>query len=735
MTFRNCIAITHGMHPSEACQLSRALRRRPAQADSTRRVLPGIAVPLLLVLDALLCGAALGQSPPPVTLEAVEVRGQVEPTGPEATRPSVRLRGDALRERGARTIGETIGDEQGVANGSFGPGVGLPVIRGLSGPRVRMLSNGSATHDAGMFSPDHAATVETVVADEVRILRGPSTIRYGGGAIGGVVDVRDGRIPDRLPDRPFATSMQSRFGLNGKEFVQGLTTKARSGGLALHADAFYRNRENVSIPGCTIDEGAIRQQFGLTSTRTTCGHIANSNARSRGGSFGASAFGESGYVGASLTTLDNSYGIPPSAGSHGGPDNPVRIDLQNRRADARMEWWLDTAGLETLRLDYGKVRYRHDEIENRVVGTRFSNDAEDWRLEAATRFTDNLSGFIGVQRLDRVFSAIGDEAFVPLTDTNSRAFYVMQRLSIGSVDLEAAWREERQSVSPRPQRTIDGRVLLFPDTDYTASNYSAAATWRWRRGSSLRGIVGRSVRPPEVHELYSFGPHLATRTFDQGNARLSTEAMKTVDLTLEHEFSWGRFEVTGFRNDASGFIYQRTARGIFWDTEEQRFRARCVRLEDCLQVTRYDQADARFTGYEFNSTFPLDLQRLGRVELSLFADRVRGRLVSLAEDVPRIPPHRYGVELRRNVDQWRMRLRITRAAAQEAAGANETPTKGYVLVAAHASRRVRAAGQDLQVFINGRNLLDREIRNATSFLRSFSPEPGRSIEIGIEARF
>jgi iron complex outermembrane receptor protein len=307
------------MHPFDACQLPRAFRRRPAAAAPGRTALPGSAACLLLALDAFLCAAALGQSRPPVTLETVEVRGQVEQGAPESTRPSVRLRGDALRERGARTIGETIGDEQGVANGSFGPGVGLPVIRGLSGPRVRMLSNGSATHDAGMFSPDHAATVETVVADEVSILRGPSTIRYGGGAIGGVVDVRDGRIPDRLPDRPFAATTQSRFGLNGKEFVQGLTTKARSGGLALHADAFYRNRENVSIPGCTIDEGAIRQQFGLTSTRTTCGHIANSNARSHGGSFGASAFGESGYVGASLTTLDNNYGIPPSAGRMEAP--------------------------------------------------------------------------------------------------------------------------------------------------------------------------------------------------------------------------------------------------------------------------------------------------------------------------------------------------------------------------------------------------------------------------------
>jgi iron complex outermembrane receptor protein len=690
---------------------------------------------LAFTLDAFALRSALAQSAPPVTLAPVEVRGQVEPDTPEPTRPSSRLRGDALRERAARTIGETIGDEPGVANASFGPGVGLPVIRGLSGPRVRMLTNGSATHDAGMFSPDHASTVEAVLADEVRVLRGPSTIRYGGGAIGGVVDVRDGRIPDRLPERRFSGAAQTRFGFNGNEFVQALSAKGRAGRIALHGDGFYRDRSNVSIPGCTIDEAAVRQQFGLINNRTSCGYIPNSDALSRGGSFGASAFGEIGYVGGSLSALDNNYGIPPSAGSHGGPDAPARIDLSNRRGDARMEWWIDRGVLETVRLDYGRVRYRHNEVESGVVATRFSNDADDWRVEAATRISEQLSGFIGLQRLDRVFSALGEEAFVPVTDTGSTAVYLMQRLSLGSVDLEAGWRTERQSVVAQPQRTVDGRVLVFPSTEFSAESYSLATTWRWQPNSSLRGILGRAVRAPEVHELYSFGAHLATRTFDVGNARLSTEAMKTFDVTLDHDFGFGRIEVTGFRNDASGFIYQRTASGIFWDTEEQRFRARCVRLEDCLPVTRYEQSEARFTGYEIDSTFPLNTQVLGRMELSVFADRVRGRLTALGEDVPRLPPGRYGVEVRKVLEDWRMRLRVTRAAAQDAPGANETPTAGYVAMGAYASRRIRMGDQQVVVFVNARNLLDRQIRNSTSFLRSFSPEPGRSIELGIEARF
>jgi iron complex outermembrane recepter protein len=110
------------------------------------------------------------------------------------------LTGDTLHNKAAATIGETLRDEPGITNSGFGPGVGKPVIRGQVGNRVKVMQDGLGTLDASSASGDHAITTEALVAERIEVLRGPATLRYGNGAIGGVVNVIDNRIPDTLPD-------------------------------------------------------------------------------------------------------------------------------------------------------------------------------------------------------------------------------------------------------------------------------------------------------------------------------------------------------------------------------------------------------------------------------------------------------------------------------------------------------------------------------------------------------
>lgn len=694
-------------------------------------------LPLAAVVAAVLAPPAWPQGGEAVTLDPVEVKAA--PVGEDAvvepTRPSNRLTGEALRERLGATLGETVGDELGVSNASFGPGVGLPVIRGLTGPRVRVLTNGLPTHDAGMFSPDHATTADPVLADEVRVLRGPATIRYGGAAIGGAVDVLDGRIPSAPPQRPLAGSAAARYGFNGGSTTAGLRLDGGDRVVALHADGFVRRRGNVAIPGCAIDDAAVRQQFGVIAFPNSCGVLLNSDAESSGGSVGGSVFSDRGYVGGALSQLLNNYGIPPGPGSHGGAGDIARIDLNNRRADGRLEVWGDGKWIEALRVDFGQVRYRHDEVENGVIATTFKNDATDWRMEVDHRLGPNVRGVVGGQLLDRDFSALGAEAFIPATTTDMSAFYVVERATFGAVDLEGGWRREWLDIAAGPQRTVDRRLLTFPAREFTAGSYSVAATWRFVPQASVRGILSRAERAPEVSELYSFGPHLATRTFDQGNAALRKEATRSFDLTLAGDVNWARGSATLFWTETAGFIFQRTVGGIFWDTEENRFRARCVRLEECLPVVRYDQSDARFNGYELELAFRLSAPVVGQFELALFADQVTGRLTSRNEDVPRLPPRRYGVQLTRESGPWLAWLRWMRADAQEFPGANETPTAGYDLLNAYLAYRTRVSRFAPIVFLRARNLLDEEIRYSTSFLRNYAPEPGRSIELGLQVSF
>jgi iron complex outermembrane receptor protein len=211
--------------------------------------------------------------------------------------------------------------------------------------------------------------------------------------------------------------------------------------------------------------------------------------------------------------------------------------------------------------------------------------------------------------------------------------------------------------------------------------------------------------------------------------------MRSLDLTWNADARWVRFNGALFLNDVDNFVFQRSISNIFFDADEGRFRTRCVSLDECLPVVNYEQASARFMGYEAETTLRMLSDIVPPVEVTLFSDYVHARLTATNENVPRQPPLRYGVQLATASGPWSARIRYTHANAQDRAGVNETETKGYNLLNLHASYRRKVMGRPGSVFVRARNLLNEEIRSSTSFLRNFSPEPGRSIELGVELVF
>jgi iron complex outermembrane receptor protein len=679
--------------------------------------------------------AVIGQDSVPTELAPIQVEGERIIEAPlEPGRPETLLKGGGLRDRRGGTLGETVGEEAGVHNASFGSGVGLPVIRGLSGARVKVLSNGGATYDASIFSPDHASTADTTMAESVRILRGPATVRYGGGAIGGVVDVDDGRIPLQVPRRAFSGGLDTSVNMNGAERVGALRLEGGNSALALRGSAFSRGRQDSRIPGCAVDDHAVFQQFGQINTENSCGTLRNSDAHSAAGTLGGSVFVGNALLGAAVSNGSNNYGIPPAPGhSHGG-ENRVRIRMDNRRVDTRAEW-LGESWLEGIRYTGSHVEYRHDEIDNGTVATTFRNDAIEQRLEAAHRIHENLPGVIGVHHVQRRFAALGFESFVPRTELRSSAIYAMQKVQWSAWTLEAGWRADLTRVE-----AVQRQSVAYPARRMATQGRSLAL--HWQASDALKLSISRSMseRPPEIHELYSLGPHLATRTYEVGRADLDIETMRGLDFGAEFETDRVSARLNLFANEADQYIYQQTRPG-FYNTARaglglNPFQGNCVRLEECLPIVQHTQSAARLKGFEAEVTIKWTQTRAGNVEWSLFADEVEGRLTALRQDLPRLPPLRYGTQLAFRTEAWDGRLRVTRYTDQDRPGINETATDGYMRVDANLNHVSRLGdGSEATVFLRIRNLLDAEIRNSTSFLRTFSPEPGRSVEVGMNLSF
>ena len=161
---------------------------------------------------------------------------------------TITLKGRSLRLQQGNTLGQTLNEELGVSNASFGPGVGIPVIRGLTGSRVRILQNGIGTHDATSLSPDHAVAIDPLFAEEIRIMRGPEIVRYGGNAIGGIVDVNDHRIPGKRTTKPISGSVESRYDTNGDGTNSAFKLNLGKDRLAFNLGGFFRKRGNTQIP-------------------------------------------------------------------------------------------------------------------------------------------------------------------------------------------------------------------------------------------------------------------------------------------------------------------------------------------------------------------------------------------------------------------------------------------------------------------------------------------------------
>ncbi|WP_312160936.1 TonB-dependent receptor domain-containing protein [Phenylobacterium sp.] len=665
-------------------------------------------------VSAVATGAMADQSGPGAEIGELIVTG--DPLGRsnrEVASSVAVVRGEDLDHRRQSTLGETLTGLPGVNSDTFGGGASRPVIRGQTAPRVKVLTDGSALMDASEVSPDHAVSGEPLLLDGVEILRGPSALLYGGGAIGGAVNLIDRKIPTAIPRDGFEGVAEVRLGSadNERAGVAGATGGA--GNFALRLEAAGRRADDYEVPDWPEDT------------------LDGSFNRSRTATLGLSWIGGRGYLGAAYTQQDSRYGLPGHSheyedchphgsslhcGGHDhddhddhehehehGEDAPPVVDLRSKRVDVRGELREPFAGVERIRLRGGYTDYAHDEIEDGAVATTFTNKGYDARLEVLHAPLGALRGVIGVQAARSDFAALGEESFIPKSRTKSAAIFLLEEYELGDWRLEGALRQEWQ----------DARAVGRPDADHRPFSASAAASWSFAPGYVASLAVARSQRAPSAQELYARGVHLATNTYEIGDAALDVETANSVELSLKKTQGATTFAASAYRYGYDGYVFARTL-----DQHED------------FRLIRYSQADATFTGVEGEVR-----QRFAPgLSATLFGDYVGARFDD-GGDLPRIPAGRLG--LRGDVEQgaWSGSLEYVRVFEQEKIAAFETRTPGYDMVNGTLAYDVEAGGFASQVFVRGTNLLDEKALNHASFIADLAPLRGRNFALGLRTRF
>jgi len=681
---------------------------------------------LPLATASVLSLSVQAEEPPVTELETVIVTAPSQEKTSDTATPVNVLSGDELRVKVGDTIGETLKSEPGINSQSFGPGVGVPVIRGQTGPRIRVLNNGIGSNDVSQLSPDHAVSVEPVLADRIEVLRGPATLLYGSGAIGGVVNVLDNRIPDRLPDRPIGGAFEQRYNSVDGESTTALKIEGGKGNVAFHLDGFNRTHDNLDIGGWAIAEQDARETVPSLPVplRNSYGFIPNTYARAISGTAGLSLVGEPGFAGVSINTLENNYGVPPDGS--GGP--AVRINLQQTRYDFKSELNKPFPYAETLRVRLGYTDYQHTELDGGQPGTAFTNQTYEGRVELAHQPLGPFHGSVGFQSINSTFAAFdftGAKTIVPTSQIDSYGVFAVESFDYGPVGYQLGARVEQSSIAPQGLSSFD----------YTPVSASASGLWKINDRNGLSLALTRSQRAPQVQELLSHGFHDATHSFEQGNASLDMETSYNLDLGYKFKADRVKAEVNLFHNWVNNYIYQQRTGQFVYQDPDTGDALPCGTNSDCSPVVQTRQGDATFKGYEAKLMFNLMENHYGLVDLTLFSDYTRGEFVS-GGDVPRMPPLRYGFQLDHNKGEWWSNVRLTRGEPQNSPGADDTATPGYVLLNVGTQYQVKDFhGSDLLVFARGNNLLNESIRNSTSYLRNFAPEPGRGAEIGVRASY
>ncbi|MGD7034451.1 TonB-dependent receptor [Methylotuvimicrobium buryatense] len=654
-----------------------------------------------------------------------------------------------LRLKSASTLGKTLERELGVYNASFGPGVGQPIIRGMGGPRVRVMHDGIGSHDASAMSQDHAVAAESLLADSITIHRGPATLRYGSGAIGGVVDVKHKRIPDSVPLKPIEGTAEYRYDHNPKENAGMVGIDAGKGNVAVHLDYFQRGNENTRIPGFALDEAALRKQLKTDAQlNNSKGEIKNTDGESRGGSAGISWIGDLGYVGTSYNHTYKAYGLPPGdPGGHShvgvvpGASNQgeaMRFEMEQRRYDVEAMLFNPIPYIESVSVKTGYVDYEHEEGEP-GFSVLFTNEVLETRFELEHRLLDQWSGFLGLQWQDREFLA---ENLVPQSQIDSLGLFFTEKLDVlDELTLEFGGRYERQVTEPNEKmlnRNLFGQPVQVPTRRLThnPSSLAASITYKPFDGGSIYLAWQNSERAPDIQEMYSLGPHPANRSFDIGRLDLAVERASNREIGIRYDDALISLQGNAYQKDVKDFIYQENL-GLFYQLDTNTLKASCSDgLRGCFPIYGFRGDDAEFYGYEAEIKFHPSFD-WGTPHLTLFSDYVRGRFRDRAlGDVPRLPPQRYGFEVGLQKNAFQGALRFTQALAQDRPGNDETVTPSYHRFDIDVSYDWHAdSGQRVLLFGKASNLSDSPIRNSTSFLRNIAPEPGMSLEIGFRAYF
>ncbi|WP_114326991.1 TonB-dependent receptor [Candidatus Colwellia aromaticivorans] len=682
----------------------------------------------------------------------------------ESALPVNVIAGDELKLKQASTLGETLKNEVGVHSSFYGSVASSPIIRGLDGPRVLITQNGLDAGDASRVGADHAVASETSTATQIEVLRGPATLFYGSGAIGGVVNIVDNRVPTST-DMLGEWLLQYNDVANEKQGSFSIQTGNDS--VAVHLDGFWRDASDYQLPkGFEVPEEEHEEHEEEQGSHLVTNSLSNSASKSSGFTLGSSVLFDQGFIGFSYGKIKRDYGIPghdhhEEEHEEEGNDLGTAAEMKQDRLQVLSEVNFSTGFIKQLITRFAYTDYQHQEIEDGLVGTTFSNESFEMKVDLHHQEYLGWQGAWTLHFKNSDFKAIGEEAFAPPSNTDSFAIAWLEEKHFGDLLLQLGARIERVTIDandttigfPDHDHAHDDEQVSFVQQNFNPFSTSLGLVWDYQAGYNLGLSLAVSQRAPSAAELFSFGPHIGTGTFEVGAMfELSQEddeihvELSPQDIEVETSYSvdltWRKFEgdfgfvASAFYNHVKDYYYQQDTGLQFKDEHADEHD------EEGLPILIYQQGDVNMYGLEAEFVYQIS----NPIKVKIFGDYIKAELASSGESIgseknsslPRIPPMRIGASLNYQGNSFDSEISANHYFKQNDIASLETSTAAYSLIDFNYNYYLDGMSfrdSDMVLYIKGNNLTDEVAHVHSSFLKEFAPLPGRNFSIGVRGSF
>ena len=699
--------------------------------------------------------------------EVIVSSSLIDQAASEIPNPLHVMSGNDIANNASKSLGETLNDLLGVSSADYGSGVGQPIIRGMSGSRVKILDNGLVNRDVSGLGADHINDVDLSNVQQIEVVRGPSSLLYTNGTIGGIVNIVDNSIAQEDVQRLVKIGLETQSVNDGDS--QSIFYQDNLNDINISFSYKDSSFGDFDVPNGSIIHSEEEHHEDHEDhedhdeQEEELGYLANSDFASESLKFGASKTSDWGFIGFSLANIESLYGIPYHGDEHDEEEEGheehqgerIFSTTDSDKFDLRGSLNINGNFLSSVDFFFRDSDYvlteqhaeEDDEHEGHSKGpTTFANDT----IEAGLIFdlsNDQLSQKVSLNFVDEDTSVLGAEAFMNPASREelTLGYFASRDFDIFHVDfgirfdninsegsVSSAHEEHHDEDEGHDEDHEEMETSFF---DKSFSNSSLAFNF----SKSLNDFIDLDIgfasveRAPSAVELFMNGAHLATGRFEIGNANLNSEKSNNIDFTLNFNYDNFFASATVFKNDVDNYIYLKD------ETEEEHEEHDEDHEEGHdehagLILANYLQQDAELDGYEieFGNTIILSS---GELTFSFGRDDLYGEFSS-GGNIPRLNPARNIFKLKYFKDDMSIGLNFKDVKKQNDIGANEIATSGYQMFNANLTKSINLGNEgELTLTFFGNNLLDESARNHSSFVKSQVPLPGRNYGLKFNFKF